>query len=559
LFLTFGFAVMIAQLVNYQVIQHAKLKEKAEEQRLRETTEPSRRGYIADAGGRVLAVNTYRWEISASPTVILADTHWLAVKLAPLLGMDEQDLERTLSNKKLRWVQLARDVPYPIGEQISSWHLSGVIAEPRPMRQYPAGDLAAQVTGFVAQTGTGYYGVEGYYDYELRGTTGTLQIEIDGMGRRIPIPPSVVRQTHDGASLVLTLDLAIQQIAQQELLRALRQSGAKRGTVIVMDPTTGALLALVSWPAYDPNRYATTEPSIMPDPAVSDAWEPGSIFKIVTWAAGLDTGSIAPDTGFSDPGKVEIGGRVIENSDRRAHGTVTMNDALAKSLNTAAAYISTSLGKDRFYNYVRRFGIGDLTGVDLANEGIGLVRLPGDQDWFPSDLGTNSFGQGLAVTPIQMITAVAAVANQGQLMRPYIVQKRIMASQPAEPLQEIVTQPEVVRQAISPEAAQTLTSMLVNAVEQQESEARVPGYRIAGKTGTAQIPNAAGYEKEDTIVSFVGFAPADDPRFIVLVKLDRPQKSRWAGQTAAPTFRAIATWLFQYMRIPPDEIRLASR
>jgi cell division protein FtsI/penicillin-binding protein 2 len=236
-----------------------------------------------------------------------------------------------------------------------------------------------------------------------------------------------------------------------------------------------------------------------------------------------------------------------------------MTYALANSLNTVAAYISTTMGKDQFYNYLRRFGFGNLTGVDLASEGPGRMKLPGDSDWFPSELGTNSFGQGVATTPMQMITAVAAVANQGLLMKPHIVRQRIVEDAESGRARVSNTEPEAIRATISKEAAATLTDMLVEVVEREATEARVRGYRIAGKTGTAEIPTAVGYHPTDTIVSFVGYAPADDPDFIILVKLDRPKVSRWAAHTAAPAFRAIARRLLVYRQVPPDEIRLAGR
>ena len=236
-----------------------------------------------------------------------------------------------------------------------------------------------------------------------------------------------------------------------------------------------------------------------------------------------------------------------------------MTEALISSLNTVAAYISTTLGKDRFYNYLRRYGFGNLTNVDLAGEGPGMMKLPGDPNWFPSELGTNSFGQGIAVTPMQMITAVGAVANRGQLMRPYVVQQIITVNEETGEADITEVGPMIVRRTISQEAAETMVWMLTQVVEHGATKARVPGYRIAGKTGTAQIPTAYGYHPTDTIASFVGFAPADDPQFIVLVKLDRPKASPWGSQTAAPTFRGIAERLFVYMQIPPDEIRLAQR
>jgi cell division protein FtsI/penicillin-binding protein 2 len=288
-------------------------------------------------------------------------------------------------------------------------------------------------------------------------------------------------------------------------------------------------------------------------------WEPGSIFKIITWGAALDDGTISPGTTFYDDGTLEVGGRVMLNWNREGNGLVTMIDGLVKSLNTVAAFISTSMGKESFYNYLRRFGFGTLTEVDLQSEGPGMVKQPGDPNWFPSELGTNSFGQGIAVTPMQMIVAVAAVANQGTMMKPYVVHELITTDPESGEEQVVQVQPMVVRRTISQETARTLTDMLVEVVESGATEAQVPGYRIAGKTGTAQVPTAYGYHETDTIASFVGFAPAENPQFIVLVKLDKPRASPWGSRTAAPTFSAIAERLFAYMQIPPDEIRLAEQ
>jgi cell division protein FtsI/penicillin-binding protein 2 len=420
-------------------------------------------------------------------------------------------------------------------------------------------DLAAHAIGIVNSTGSGFYGVEGSQDKPLRGITGTMEIEIGPDGRMLPIPPRILRAPKRGQDLVLTLDLQIQHIVLQELTRALDLYGAEKGSAIVMDPRTGAILATASLPSYNPNQYATTDPKLLADPVVSRLWEPGSILKIITWAAGLDAGIITPEMTVQDAGKIEVGGRVIENADRKAHGEVTMTQALVESLNTVAAYISTALGRERFYNYLRRFGFGDLTGVDLASEGPGMMKYPGVSNWYPSELATNSFGQGIAVTPIQMIAACAAVANNGMLMKPHIVRKLVTVDEHGNDQDVVEFKPTTVRQAISKEAADDLTEMLVKVVEGKAAKARVPGYRVAGKTGTAQIPTAFGYHRKDTIVSFVGYLPADDPQLIILVKLDRPKSSRWANRTAAPVFGAIAERLVAYLQIPPDDIRLAKQ
>jgi cell division protein FtsI/penicillin-binding protein 2 len=232
-----------------------------------------------------------------------------------------------------------------------------------------------------------------------------------------------------------------------------------------------------------------------------------------------------------------------------------MTDGLVHSLNTVASFVSTSMGKDTFYTYLRRFGFGTLTQVDLASEGPGMMKLPGDSNWFPSDLGTNSFGQGIAVTPIQMLTAVASVANQGMLMQPHVVKEFITPDD--DGVRRISVAPMAVRRAVSPETAAVMTDMMVEVVAKGAPKAAVPGYRVAGKSGTAQIPEPYGYNPTDTIAAFVGFAPADDPRFVLLIKLDRPSVSPWGTQTAAPAFQAIAQRLLIYMQVPPDDLRVA--
>ena len=555
--LTFGLAVLVAQLVRFQIFGHPEIEDWAQSQRELVRIVAPPRGQIADRNGSILAMNTFQWEISASPNLV-SEPGKLADQLASLMNQDRNEIYAKLADDKV-WVLLDRFAPQEVGEAVDSLNHPGLICTCRPLRTYPMDTLAAHVLGFVNQSGDGFYGIEGFYDRWLRGITGTIQIEHDPIGAILPRPPNVLRPPKPGTDLVLTLDVNMQHIVQQELEKALERYDAESGTVIVMDPKTGAILAMASIPTYSPNDFAEADLELLADPSVSKMWEPGSVFKIVTWGAGLDAGIITPKMRVYDQGEMEVGGRTIANSDRKAHGEVTMMEALAKSLNTIAAYVSTTLGKDRYYTYLRRFGFGDLTGVDLASEGPGILKLPGDSNWYPSDLGTNSFGQGIAVTPMQMIAAASAVANDGLLMKPHIVQQFITEDEDNETVEVTQFEPEIVRQAISKEAAATLTDMLVEVVETTATEAQVTGYRIAGKTGTAQIPTPLGYHAKDTIVSFVGYAPADDPQFIVLVKLDRPKTSRWADRTAAPAFREIAERVLVYMQIPPDDIRLAQQ
>jgi cell division protein FtsI/penicillin-binding protein 2 len=551
--LTFCFAVIIGQLVHYQVVSHEALAQSAREQRTKDKEVSSDRGFIADTNGHILALQVVEWQIEATPAYV-TEPEELAGQLAELLGQPREEILSQLTSTS-PWLRLATDVDYATGEAILALDADGIECIPTYRRSYPEKELMAHVLGIVNSTGDGFYGVEGYYNQVLKGTSGQRRVEQNAQSQDLPLPPLEEEAARPGTSLVLTLDRNIQYIVAEELQRALEEYGAKSGTALVMDPRTGAVLASYSYPTYDPNNFAQADIDLLADPVVSKMWEPGSIFKIVTWSGGLDSGTITPDTTFYDGGAIEVGGRVIQNWDRKGNGLVTMTDGLVGSLNTVGAFISTSMGKDTFYTYLRRFGFGTLTQIDLASEGPGMVKLPGDSNWFPSDLGTNAFGQGIAVTPIQMLTAVASVANDGVLMKPYIVREFI--TQEDEGVRRIPVEPMAVRRAISPEAAATLTEMMVQVVERGSTKAAVPGYRVAGKSGTAQIPEPYGYNPTDTIAAFVGFVPADDPRFALLIKLDRPSVSPWGTQTAAPAFKAIAERLLIYLQVPPDELRVA--
>jgi cell division protein FtsI/penicillin-binding protein 2 len=560
-FMTVGFAMILARLAQFQVLEHEKLDRTSTEQRIHVQELPPQRGRILDANNQVLAMNAIRWEVSVSPELVTRDPEKrreLADSLTTLLGLPREFVSATITSEA-KWVRLATHVDYEAGEAVLDLKADGIECEPRYYRFYPERDLVAHLLGIVNETGDGFYGIEGYYNNMLKGRAGSMVVERSPVGEPLPTLPLSENPAKDGDDLHLTLDRNIQYIAVQELERALQEHVAESGTVLILEPQTGALLASVSYPSYDPNEFADTDSSLHADPAVSKMWEPGSIFKIITWAAGLDSGTISPGTTFHDEGALEVGGRVIRNWNRQGNGVVTMREGLIQSLNTVAAFVSTSMGKDRFYTYLRRFGFGTITDMDLDIEGPGMMKLPGDSDWFPSELGTNSFGQGIAVTPMQMIVAVSAVANQGMLMKPHILDQYSTQDPEVEGPRTIEIEPMVVRRAVSQQTAETMTQMLVDVVDLNATKAQVPGYRVAGKTGTAQIPTAYGYHPTDTIASFVGFAPADDPQFVILVRLDKPRASPWGSQTAAPTFQAITERLLVYLQIPPDEIRLAQR
>ncbi len=516
------------------------------------------RGLIFDRRGYILALNTFEYDVSAAPDVI-TDTQYVADCLSPVLDLSPDELVSLLKPEKL-YVLLKNRVSQEAADAIIPLNFRGINLKPKLLRRYPDGELAAHLLGFVNLDSDGVYGLEGFYDLVLKGTDTIPErrpelVEGGGVyyqGETVPIAFQQLALPQDGTHLVLTLDRNIQYLVEQELAKAVGQYQADGGTIIVMAPKTGAILAMANYPSYDPNRfYEALE--LHTNPAVGHQYEPGSVFKIITMAAGLDVGVISLDSTFFDSGAIEVGGAVIRNPDRRAHGLVSMTDILAYSLNVGVAHVSILLGEETFYAYLKDFGCGAHTGIDLNGEVAGTLKEPGSENWYKSDLGTNSFGQGIAVTPLQMITAVAAVANRGLLMKPYVVE-RIVDDQGV-----IITQPAVIRQVISAQTAEQLTDMLVEAVERGAELATVSGYDIAGKTGTAQIPVGDHYDPELTIASFVGYAPADDPRFIVLVKIDKPRLDPWGAEVAAPVFRTIAERLFVLLNVPPDSVRLARR
>jgi cell division protein FtsI/penicillin-binding protein 2 len=543
-----GALILAGQLFRWQVLEHETFLALAEEEHQSEATIRPRRGTIYDRNGFLLAADTFQYAVSASPPMI-SDPYTVADRLFPLLGISRDDTLTALTSDTA-WIPLARGVPQPIGETILEWDITGIQVESQAKRVYPGETLSAHLIGFVNDNDNGFYGIEGYYDAMLRGAPGLRQGERDPFGSSIPIGPGQYIPPRDGKSLVLTIDRTAQYIVERELANAVATYQAESGTAVVLDPKTGAVLAMASWPTYDPNRFAGTDQVLFPNPAVSEQYEPGSVFKVITMAAGLDSGIVTPESTIYDGGMIEVGGRTIYDWDRQSHGVVDMTTVLGKSLNVGAAQVAVTLGKERFYTYVRRFGFGRITEIDLDSEGPGTLKTPGDPDWHESDLGTNSFGQGIATTPLQMAVAMVAIANDGLLLKPYVVQQFIEGDQ------TLSVQPTVVRRVILAQTAQTLTDMLIEAVNQETELAQVPGYRVAGKTGTAQIPVPGGYHPSLTVASFAGFLPADDPALVILVVIQKPQTSPWGGQVAAPVFARIAQQLVVIFDIPPDEIRL---
>ncbi len=503
------------------------------------------RGNIYDRHGEVLAVNTLEYRIGASPSLV-SDARSTATQLSSILGVDELELYQKLTSDDT-WVLIAPSVSADLAQKVRQLDLPEINMDTVPHRSYPQGSVAAQVLGFVGGDLRGYYGVEGHYNEQLAGSV--YQSSVSSIPFVVPV---IDWQQERGRDVVLTIDRDVQFVAESELLDDINTYGASGGTIIVMNPRTGDILAMASYPSFDPNTYFNVEDeSLLNNPAISDQFEPGSIFKVVAMAAALEAGTITPDFTYNDQGAITVGGQQIRNWDGRAYGTVDATQILVDSLNVGMATIAVRMGPTSFYTMLDKFGVGRLTSIDLEGEQPGTLYVPGDENWSESNLGTNSFGQGVAVTPIQMITMASAIANGGLMMQPRVVHE-IVDGQTVIP-----SHPANLGRPISAETAREVTDMMVAVVnEGLDGKASVPGYTIAGKTGTAQISTPIGYEQGAAIASFIGFFPADDPQVIILVKLDRPTDF-WGSLTAAPAFAKLAERLAILLEIPTDDVRHA--
>lgn len=539
------------RIISFQVVQSKALTSEAEAFRLQSDVIPAERGDILDARGRPLATNVPANRVSAV-VAQLQDPQHTAQVLAPIIGRSASDIMGAITQPGEEWVVLQRRLPEQASQQIQALKLPGIVLNPELRRVYPMGDLASQVLGFVNDAYVGSYGVEGAYDSVVGGTPGKLVAQRDTSGNVIALANSVLQPPIDGSDLVLTIDSAVQRIVENALDQAIAQHGAPSGTIVVQNPQTGAILAMASRPSFDPNQYATvTNASAFENPATSAVYEPGSTFKVLIMALGLSTGAVTPNT-VHDGGSYRVlpGGAKVYNALHAAFGPENMMQILEHSSNLGAMWVSEQVGQDRLYPGLQSFGLGKPTGIDLPDEAGGILPLPGEPDWTLASLYTNAFGQGLAVTPLQLVNAASAVANGGTLMRPHVVQQ----IRGADGMKAVSIR--AIRRVITPETARQLTGMLVEAVAAStayQQYVAVPGYDIAAKTGTAQVPSpGGGYDPTATIASVLGFGPASNPQFTVLVKIDRPQDTPWGESAAGPAFRTIFQQLLLLYALPPD-------
>lgn len=557
-FLVFFFAIVV-RLFYWQVLKGDFLQAQAEEQHLSDIKVGALRGNIFFSDGSVLASSNPTYKLFANPKVIPASKKLdLSYTLAKILSPDDKDswdpMAKDILNKlsqDLYWVSLGKDISLDLKKKVEALKLDGIGFEQTSSRFYPEGSSSAQLLGFVGSDArgslTGYFGLEGYYEGELKGTSGRMKLERDAMGVPIFIGDLQSSDAKNGKDLILNIDRTVQFIVEQALKTGIEKYGAKKASAIVMDPKTGAILAMASFPNYDPNKYSDFPSETYKNPLVADSYEPGSTFKIIVMSSALNEDLVKPDTTCDKCfGPIYLGGFNIRTWNNQYFPNTSMTDVIIHSDNTGMVFVGQKLGLDKFYNYLESFGYGQITNIDLQEETASSLRPK--NEWKEIDLATASFGQGIAVTPIQMITAVSAIANGGDLMEPHIVKIIKDGGDSYE------IKPKVLRSVIKQSTAKLISKMMVSAVNEGEAKwTRLKGFKIAGKTGTAQIPVAGHYDPNQTIASFVGFAPADDPKFVMLVKYDQPSSSIFGAETAAPTFFEIAKQLFTYYKIAPTE------
>lgn len=554
------------QLADVQLVRHTELRDRARAEIDQTIPIQPNRGVIRDRKGNVLALDVSFQSLFVMPQLVKQeDAPKLSLTLSALLGVPSPEILDKLTDQTYQWRSIKRWIDPVLAERISvmkerepeQWEGLQFIYEPR--RVYPQDSFAAHVIGAVNFEGDGISGVEGYYDTILKGSTGVITAEVDAARNPIWIAPQESTPASDGYDLELTIDPLIQHLIEDELKKAIDDHDADGGSIIVLDVKTGAIRGMSSFPTFNPNRY-NEYPAEMynVNPAIGSLYEPGSTFKIATVAIGLETGSFTTGTTVDDPGTVYREGWSLSNWDSGGHGPITPAQVLYYSSNVGALHLNELTGIEKFYAAVKAFGYGEPTGVDMAGEEAGIVRDPKAPDFSSLNFNTNSYGQGIAVTPLQQVRMVAMIGNDGVMMRPYIVQKRCHGDVCEE------TQPEVVGHPVSPEVARTVRSMLVDSANHYAPVVwaaqtgdygdawLVPGYRVAAKTGTSTVPDGRGGFEDWTIGSVLGLAPADQPRYAILVKIDHPKDDIWGVATAIPVYQTLAEKLMRYERIAPN-------
>ncbi len=569
--LYFCFFAIIARLFYWQVIKADTLQAAAEAQYTRTIKNQGQRGDILTVDGHVLVTNRQVFRLFAQPHLIKQSPLEIAAQLAPLLveaelvemtASSEADLalevkrmqdqiEEKLSKSDSKWVSLDQGISEQTRDKINELGLFAIGFDPYFERHYPEASMAAHITGFVGKDESGYdlgyFGVEGALEQELKARQSQQTFITDALGTPLS-PGGRDGQPLVGRSVTTTIRREIQFLIENQLTQAMNEYGAKAGEIIVLDPKTGDILGMTASPKYDQREFWESDASTYKNPLLTDTYEPGSTFKVLTVAAGIDSGVVERSTVCTQcSGPWKYGQYTIRTWNDVYNPGIDLEQGLAKSDNTAMIFISEKLGSDRLKKYVSDFGIGEKIHIDLQED----VQTPFPSAWGPVELATISFGQGVTTTSLQMTRAIAAVANDGVMMRPRIIKS--VADQNSDEV--IYTEPIIEREVVKPETARIVTEMMVTAAQSGEAQwTQSRTHTIAGKTGTSQIAEGGGYAEDRTVASFVGFAPPDDPKFVMMVKLVEPQSSPWAAETAAPLWYTIAEKLFLHLDIMPDRL-----
>lgn len=546
--LLLAIGTLLARVAQLQAIEGPRLQTLAHRQQFATIPLEPHRGRILDRRGRPLAVNLKATSVYAVPSAIRNRSDF-ARAVGPVLNLPPHEvLQRLQGGRHFAW--LARKVDAGVVDRLTSMKLKrqlGFLTENR--RAYPNAELAAHALGFVGIDNQGLSGVELSYDKVLRGEAGRAVAEQDGVGRVLVETQRLITAPTDGSDILLTIDQVIQHLAERELSAAMGRTKAKSGSVTVMDPRTGEILALAVRPTYDPNAAVTVPAERWLPRSLADVYEPGSTFKVFVAAAALDAGVMGASDHVFCSGALRVpGNHVIRDAHGQKHGWQTIGLVLKNSCNVGAAQIASRLGKSRLFEYIRRFGFGELTGIDLPGEARGIVPRP--SEWLGPALQTVSFGQGIGATALQLLTAATALANDGTMIRPYIV--RAIRDSQGRLVKAVGT--ESVRQVVQPHVARAILDMMIGTVADGTGEqAAVEGYTVAGKTGTAQKPSPhGGYDSSRYVASFLGIVPVQQPRLLILVVLDEPRGVYYGGAVAAPVFREVASQALWYLRIPPQ-------
>jgi cell division protein FtsI/penicillin-binding protein 2 len=582
-FVVFG-GIIISKLFIIQVIDHQQYEVKAQNQYGSSKTVPATRGTIRSSDGYDLASNQPAYWISADPQLISnpADT---AKKVIQALAVTSptptpadgtiihqasssanesvaqkqiQDLTDKLSNKKSQYVSIARKVESDRTQKVRDLHLKGLSFDLDEKRYYPEGTLASQVLGFVG-SGTkgedyGYYGIEGFFNGELKGKDGSVELQADPNGNPIPVGTYLSQPVEEGANITLTINRGLQYMIEDKLKKGVEDNKAIAGSAILMEPATGRILAMANYPTYTPSNWQDStvqDKQLFKNDAIQDTYEPGSVMKSFTVATGLQLGIMTPTTTYNSA-PYKVGDDTINTADHKYYGTATVTEMLEHSDNTGAAQFGLLIGRDNFLTWLHKIGLDRPTGITLQGEANSQI-LPA-ADWLPITLATSAFGQGFSVTPLQLLEMMSTIANGGVQMKPTIVLSKEQAGKTVQ------VKPEQVGRVYSEATTQQMDSMLQDVVEKGEfHRLALQGYHIAGKTSTAQIPLASGgYDPSNVITTFVGYAPATNPKFIMLVKLDKPAILN-SALTVVPVWMNMATELFRYYGIAPEPTTTPTR